>query len=322
VEEPEIDPARLQKYLGSYRADTGLDITTFILNQRLAIRVRGATVFDLHPPDAAGRWAARANAQIAVVFDESDTGDVTGLRFFRPGGAPVLTLAAAPRNGPALPTVTQLLALGPDGQRDRLSTRTVRTSGTVRFPQGAVTGRFQILTAGTDRSRTDFDLGRLGAIRTALNRDRAWVDNSFGGEPTEIRGEMLEQMRLMHPSVVLGDWRRHYDSVAVLREDKIDGRPVYAVELRKKGLPNVTLAVDAETGDVLALATTLVLPGLGSVTSSTRFGDYRVVDGLRLPFRQVESNEQLGRTVYEVDRVEFDVEVDDDRFVLRPDARP
>ena len=54
-----------------------------------------------------------------------------------------------------------------------------------------------------------------------------------------------------------------------------------------------------------------------NVTSSTRFEDYRVVDGLRVPFRQVESNEQAGRTVYEVERVEFDVEVDDKLFVLR-----
>jgi CubicO group peptidase (beta-lactamase class C family) len=113
VEAPEVDLERLQKYLGSYRSDTGLDITTFIQNQRLAIRIRGTTVFDLHPPDAEGRWATRANAQIAVAFDESDTGSVTGLRFFRPGGVPVLTLAATPRDAPALPTVAELLALRP-----------------------------------------------------------------------------------------------------------------------------------------------------------------------------------------------------------------
>ncbi|HET9387616.1 MAG TPA: serine hydrolase domain-containing protein, partial [Gemmatimonadales bacterium] len=74
VEAPEIDLARLDKFLGTYRSDSGLDITTFIQNQRLAIRIRGTTVLDLHPPDAEGRWAARANAQVAVVFDESDTG--------------------------------------------------------------------------------------------------------------------------------------------------------------------------------------------------------------------------------------------------------
>jgi hypothetical protein len=41
------------------------------------------------------------------------------------------------------------------------------------------------------------------------------------------------------------------------------------------------------------------------------------VDGVRLPFRQVESNEQLGRTVYEIERVEFDVKVEKDLFVLK-----
>ncbi|HET9385825.1 MAG TPA: serine hydrolase [Gemmatimonadales bacterium] len=316
-EAPEIDLARLQKYLGTYRSDTGLDITTFIQNQRLAIRIRGTTVLDLHPPDAEGRWAARANAQVAVVFDESDTGEVTGLRFFRPAPVPVMKLAAVPRETPALPTIAELLALGPGGQRDRQSARTVRTTGTVRFPQSAVTGRFQIVTAGDDRLRTDINLGRLGTVRTALNGDRGWVDNSFGGEPTAIRGEMLEQMRLTHPSVLFGDWRRHYDSVAVLRQDKLDGKPVYVVELRKKGLPNVTLRVDAESGDLLALTTTLVMPGLGPVPSTTRFEDYRLVDGARLPFRQVESNEQLGRTVYEIERVELDVEIENELFVLR-----
>jgi hypothetical protein len=80
--------------------------------------------------------------------------------------------------------------------------------------------------------------------------------------------------------------------------------------------------VDAQTGDVLVLTTTRILPGLGSVPSTTRFEDYRLVDGVRLPFRQVESNEQLGRTVYEVERVEFDVKVDDELFVLRPGKPP
>jgi len=321
-EKPEIDLARVQKYLGNYRSDTGLDITTFIQNQRMAIRIRGVQVFDLHPPDADGRWAARANPQIAVVFDESDTGVVTGLRFFRPAPVPVMTLTAAPRDTPALPTVAELMALLPAGQRRLQSAGAVRMTGTVRFPQSAASGRFQIVSAGDNRLRTDIDLGRLGAMRIAMNGDQGWLD-SFSVLFMEIRGEMLEQMRLTNALALSGDWSRLYDSVTVLRQDKLDGKLVYVVELRKKGMPNVTLGVDAETGDVLGLQTTLLLPGIGGVPSRTRFEDYRVVDGVRLPFRHVESNDQSGRTVYEVERVEFDVEVDDGVFILRPsEPRP
>jgi CubicO group peptidase (beta-lactamase class C family) len=319
-EKPEIDLAELQKYLGSYRNDTGLEITAFIQSQRLAIRIRGTTVFDLHPPDAEGRWVTRANPEIAVVFDESDTGTVTGLRLYRPGGAPVLTVTAAPRDTQALPTVEELLALGPAGQRNQQSTRTVRMTGTVRYPQMAVKGSFKIVSAGDDRLRTDIDLGRLGVVRTALNGNRGWVD-PFSKWFMELDGEMVQQMRLLHS--LSGDWRRHYDSATVLSRDQVDGRPIYIVALRKEGLPNVTLRVDAETGDVLGFATALLMPGLGSVPSTTRFEDYRVVDGVRLPFRQVESNEQTGQTVLEVERVEFDVEVDDELFILRPgEPRP
>jgi hypothetical protein len=189
-------------------------------------------------------------------------------------------------------------------------------TGTIRFPNAGASGRFQIVSAGDDRSRSDIDLGRLGAIRTALNGDRGWMD-AFSVLFTEINGEMLEQMKRITPSALAGDWRRYYDSVTVLRQDKLDGKPAYAVELRKKGIPNVTLGIDAETGDLLLLATTVVTPGLGALPSSTRFEDYRVVDGMRVPFRQIESNDQAGRTVYEVERVEFDVEVEDELFVLR-----
>jgi hypothetical protein len=179
------------------------------------------------------------------------------------------------------------------------------------------------VSVGADRLRSDIDLGRLGTVRTALSGDRLWVEDNSGGKPMEIRGEMFEQTRLTGSPVIFGDWRRYYDSVSVLREDKFEGRPAYVVELRKKGLPNVTLGVDVQTGDVLVLTTTLIMPGLGSVPSTTRFEDYRVVDGVRLPFRHVESNEQLGRTVYDVERVEFDVEVGNDLFVLRPgEVRP
>jgi hypothetical protein len=243
---------------------------------------------------------------------------VTGLRFFRPGGTPVLTLTAGPRDTKTLPTVEALLSLGSGAQRDRLSSRTARTTGTIRFPQAAVKGQFQIVSAGDNRARTDIDLGRLGTIRTALDGDRLWVQDNSGGDPLEIRGEMLEQTRLIGAAVIFGDWRRYYDSVSVLREDKLEGRPVFVVELRKKGLPNVTLGVDSETGDVLGMTTTLLMPGLGSVPSRTRYEDYRVVDGVRLPFRHVESNDQLGRTIYEVERVEFDVKVEKEQFVLRP----
>jgi outer membrane lipoprotein-sorting protein len=106
---------------------------------------------------------------------------------------------------------------------------------------------------------------------------------------------------------------------SVLREDKVDGNPVYVVELRKKGLPNVTLGVDTKTGDLLVLTTTIVMPGLGGVPSITRFEDYRFVDGMRTPFRRMESNEQMGRTVYQIERVEFDAEVDNGLFTLRPE---
>jgi CubicO group peptidase (beta-lactamase class C family) len=322
VEAPEIDLAKVQKYLGTYRSDTGLQIAAFIQHQRLAIRVMGAVVFDLRPPDAQGRWVVRANPQMSVTFEESDTGAVTGLRYQRPGDLPVIKLIAVPADMQPLPDIEALLTSAPGRQRDRLAGRTLRLTGTVRFPQAAVTGRVQTVTAGDDRLRTDIDLGRLGFLRTAINGNRGRVDGlslSF----MDLDASLVEQTRLLQLRVLAGDWRRYFDSVAVLRRDLLNGTPIYVVELRKKGLPNVTLQVDAKTGDVLEWATALITPALGSLPTIARFEDYRDVDGMRLPFRQIESNDQTGRTVYQFETIEPDVQVDDAMFVLRrPGEKP
>jgi hypothetical protein len=68
--------------------------------------------------------------------------------------------------------------------------------------------------------------------------------------------------------------------------------------------------VDAETGDVLRIDRIMILPGdIGRLPVTTTYGDFREVDGVRVPFRSVETNEQMGRTVFETLGVEHDVEL-------------
>ena len=48
------------------------------------------------------------------------------------------------------------------------------------------------------------------------------------------------------------------------------------------------------------------------------YEDYRNVQGLRVPYRTIESNEATGRTIFEVESVEINVDLDEDAFILRP----
>lgn len=310
---PEIPLSELQKYVGHYRDAAGAaEFALVIRNQRLAIRLPNNTSFDLLPPDATGRRVARANTGFGVTFEESPTGAVSAMNFHRPGGQPVMRLTPG---ASILPTVAEIMALR------RLpvasATTTMRKTGSVRFPESGMEGRFSSSTAGDDRLRFDLDLGPSVQLRTVLNKGRA-SQTRIGALSKELTGKQLAQTRLGHPSVLFGDWRNYYDTVRVMRAGELGGRKVYGVQLESAGLPPMRVTVDAETGDVLQAQQAMWIPEAGAIPITTTYSDYREVGGLRVPHRYVESTEMGGRTIYQVERVEVGAELAPDTFALQP----
>ena len=53
------------------------------------------------------------------------------------------------------------------------------------------------------------------------------------------------------------------------------------------------------------------------MTLTTMYSDYRNVGGMRVTHRYVESNDLIGRTVYEVERVEVGVKLAPEIFTLQ-----
>jgi len=318
--EPEIDLDELHKYLGSYKAEErDLQMTVLVHNQRLGFEINGAR-FDLHPPDDEGRWVGRANSKLSIAFDVAEDGAIVGLELTRPVSKPLLFKRKAGEDETSLPTIEELVALRRKAPESS-TIKNYRTSGSVRFPNAAVEGTFEMTIAGDDRWRFDIDVGRFGKIRVALDGDRAWRDTTFELEPfRQLRGKLLAQTRLSHPSALYGDWREFFDSASVLRAGELQGRKIYLVRLKTGELPVTKLSVDADTGDVLKVENTIVLPEIGGLRATTINEDFRDVHGMRLPYRSIESNEQTGQTILEVERVEVNVELDEELFILRPPA--
>ena len=194
---------------------------------------------------------------------------------------------------------------------------TMRTTGSVRFPQSGVEGRFSSSTAGDDRLRTDLDLDGSVQIRTVLNKGRASAAVS-GAPSRELTGKQLAQTRLGHPSVLFGDWRKFYDTVRVVRAGELGGRKIYVVQLESAGLPPALVGLDAETGDVLQTQQAMWVPEAGAIPTTTTYSDYREVGGMRVPHRYIESTEMGGRMIFQVERVEVGVELAPDTFTLQP----
>ena len=104
----------------------------------------------------------------------------------------------------------------------------------------------------------------------------------------------------------------------MLRADDIGERFVYVVRLETEGLPAIRLSVDVATGDVLRVERTLVIPGIGGMPVVDTYEDYRSLHGMRIPYRTIESNEATGRTIFEVESVEINLDLDEDAFIIRP----
>ena len=314
---PEIPVSELQKYVGRYGAAGATDFAILIRHQRLAVRLPNNTSFDLLPPDATGRRATRTNVGIGVEFEESQTGAVSAMNVHRPGGALVLRLTPI---ASTLPTVDEIMAL----RRIPAAfvSATMRTTGSVRFPQSGVEGRFSSSIAGDDRLRTDLDLDGLVQIRTVLNNGRASAAAS-GAAFTELTGKQLAQTRL--GAALFGDWRKYYDAIRVVREGVLGGRKVYGVQLESAGLPPALVAVDAETGDVLETRQTMWFTeagAAGAIPVTTTYSDYREVGGMRVPHRYIASTDVAGRTIFQVERVEVNIELPPDTFTLEPSTSP
>jgi hypothetical protein len=314
--EPEIPLDELQKYLGSYRSEElQLTMEVLIQNNRLAVDVPGQMVFELYPPDESDRWVSRVTPDISVSFNETSAGQVYSLTMYQYGEEFVLLQIESK----SLPTVAEIMALrDAEGNEAALEAMgNYRIDSTVYSVQSGVNGTVSVYVAGPDKYRVDADYGKYGYSHTVVNGDHAWVESSFGPFK-ELRGQLLEQAKRGHPYVMTGDWRDYFDSIKVVRADVLDDKEVYVVELKAGDLPVMTVFVDAVTGDVLLSEIISIQEGGIGIPVTIRSENFSEVHGIRAPSRSISSNEQAGQTIVEDERIETNIQLEDDFFILTP----
>jgi CubicO group peptidase (beta-lactamase class C family) len=314
--EPEIPLDKLQKYLGSYRfEELQMNFEVLIQNNRLAVNVPGEMVYELYPPDENDRWFFRVTPTISVSFNETPAGQVDSLTLYQAGQEFILPQIESK----SLPTVAEIMALrDAEGNEAALEAMgNYRIDSTLYSVQSGVNGTVSTYVAGPDKYRVDADYGKYGYSHTVVNGDQAWVESSFGPF-RELRGQLLEQAKRGHPYVLDSDWRDYFDSINVVRADILDDKEVYVVELKYGELPAMTVFVDAVTGDVLLFEVTSIQEGGIGIPVTTRFEDFQEVNGIRVHFRSILSNEESGRTIIEDQTIETNIQLDDDFFILTP----
>lgn len=213
-----------------------------------------------------------------------------------------------------LPTVDQILdkyvsAIGGKAAFEKLTSRV--SKGTVESPDAPIRGTIEVSEKAPDKALTVIDIQGLGVVRDGTDASGSWQDEPTGGLSEKKGAEAADSKReaTFNSEIKLKDL---YKTLAVVGRETVGGKPVFVVlGTPTEGTP-VRYYFDAESGMMIRQKTTRDTPQ-GPMDVDIFAEDFRVVDGVKLPFtiRQVTP---LFTMVVKLSEIKHNVALDDAIF--------
>lgn len=318
--EPELDPAELEPYLGSY-ADpaSGKTFAVVVSRNRLALDYPGQMVYELLLPKDDERWVFRATPNMAVEFHLDADGRAEALDFYERG---VKRMCERQDDGGAtLPTLEELVVLRKSAAFEARLTELglCRLSGSMRFVHCGIHGPMTTTFDASGAYADVVDLRPYLWTQTAFDGEHARLRTSSGSEK-ELRGANLDQTRANGLVSFFGDWSRRFERVAIERIDVTRDQRTLRVKLTQGEAPALVMHVDMASGDLVRAEVSDLVDGGATVNRAVTFEDWRELDGLRLPTRMISEDPGTGRIVIEYTGLEAHL-AESDPFAL-PAALP
>ncbi|MBW8712627.1 MAG: hypothetical protein JF632_00925 [Acidobacteria bacterium] len=198
------------------------------------------------------------------------------------------------------------------------ATQTVRMSGSVvaRDMSGHdITGTMTMVAKRPNLMRRDAEVGGRKVV------------NAFDGSSLWMMMDAMPPQKLPNTQAAYASQDAEFDSVFVdykqkghaielVGKETLNGAPVYHLKVTKKGGPPQDYYLDAETGLEKKISVAGRSPDGSQTVNVTEFSDYRSVDGSLVPFvmKQRQNGTVVATTT--LDKVEFNVDVDDDYFKM------
>jgi CubicO group peptidase (beta-lactamase class C family) len=250
-----------------------------------------------------------------------DDGKITKLASVQPEGEFVFKAVGSQK---IAMTVDELMAKaieasGGEANWRKLTSRV--TVANVDLEQQGVKATATIWAKAPNRSATEMKMQALGK---EIASSWEFFDGSSGEEvysfaPVQkLTGKRLEDARIGSDFYSMLDWKSKYKTITIPRIAKVGDEDAYAVVFEPEKGSKFT--------EYYSTKTFLMLKREGSVPSSTssqqipytiRFEDYREVDGVKIPFRQINNTAGNGDIVSVVTSIKHNVAIDDKLFASR-----
>ena len=321
-------PTTLNELLGNYeREGRGLEITAKG-NQALLL-LPGQTPLAL--AEKGKDTFAVGNLPVQLVAQRDAAGKISGLLLKQPN-ADLFFVRAVPFVSPL--TADELLArmvtaLGGEAALRKHKTMVARV--TLDMENQGVTGEGVSYTQAPGAADVRITLKALGKT---IGETRSYFDGMSGGEsssfsrdPVPLRGAALAQAHLTSDFYAPLNARARFESIEIKRVARVGDEDCYVVVLtpwRERGAP-ATSAPPTPLTDYVSTKTFLIVKrdlfvqtqGINLPVTET-YADFRVIDGVRVPFVTTSSSPLSGSTITRVQSVQFDAPVPADAFRPAP----
>ena len=259
-----------------------------------------------------GRRAALALLLLVACTERTDVA---------PGAAPtpgetksVPSEASAP---PTVPGPEQLLAdaveaMGGAAKFDGLTT--FYSEATLNTGALGLTGTAKTWWRGGD-FYNESEMPGVGQMKIGRLADKVWGHDPISGLRA-LTDKEAEQAMWSASLCLAHDWRRYFTKVSGSKAPVAveGGKQVFEISLTSPLGDVVVLRLDAETKLPVSQSFTQVSP-LGSMPMTVHFQDYREVEGLKIPFKQV-LDASLTQVTSTTVKLEFNAPVDEAKFAM------
>ncbi|HEX6123763.1 MAG TPA: serine hydrolase [Pyrinomonadaceae bacterium] len=215
--------------------------------------------------------------------------------------------------------VKAIEAMGGEANWKKLTSRVV--TSTIDLEQQGVKATATTWAKAPNKSATETKMIALGKeIATGWEFfDGATGEEAYTFAPVQKHtGKRLEDMRIGSDFYSMFDWKSKYKTITIDRFTKVGDEEAYAVVFEPEKGSKFTEYYSTKTFLLLKRDATLPSSTSSQVIPYTiRFEDYREVDGIKLPFKQINNTAGNGDIVTIVTSVKHNVPIDDKIFASR-----
>jgi hypothetical protein len=166
----------------------------------------------------------------------------------------------------------------------RVRTFVAEADTTFQMDRGTLPSATKTYVGYPDRFRVEALVDGAGVVQV-FSRGQAWVEDPGGVRdlPPSLRDEFAASLRrdMIHMLVEASEGRL---TARTLPEETSEGRVYRALEISGPSFPTMRLLIDPQ-GLIARQSFSAPMPDGRTASVEETFSDYRVVDGIRMPFR-------------------------------------